>query len=468
MLFNSLHFLIFLPIVVGLYYTLPHKFRWILIFTASCYFYMAFVPKFILILFFIILIDYFSAIAIELNVKNKKRIWLILSLLSNIFLLGFFKYFNFFNENLVSLFSLFKHEFKPLNFDILLPIGLSFHTFQSMSYTIEVYRGTQKAERHLGYFANYVLFFPQMVAGPIERYATLGSELKSNHSPLYENFSQGFKLILFGLFVKMAVADNIAPYVNQIYEAPHLYSSTQVLLAVLLFSFQIYADFYGYSTIALGSAKLLGITIMDNFKTPYLSKSISEFWSRWHISLSTWFRDYLYIPLGGNRVKLPQWTANILIVFMVSGLWHGASWTFVLWGALHGCMLLLERFFNTMFKFKTETKSGFIQSLLIVKTFLLTSFIWIFFRASDFANAKDIIKAIVLNHTIETPSVQIIMAIFFSLILVLSDIILYNSRIDKRLQPLPPIYRWTVYALLLFGLMAMSGTQKLAFIYFQF
>lgn len=468
MLFNSLHFLIFLPIVVGLFYTLPHKFRWILIFTASCYFYMAFVPKFILILFFIILIDYFSAIAIELNVKNKKRIWLILSLLSNIFLLGFFKYFNFFNENLVSLFSLFNHEFKPLNFDILLPIGLSFHTFQSMSYTIEVYRGTQKAERHLGYFANYVLFFPQMVAGPIERYATLGSELKSNHSPLYENFSQGFKLILFGLFVKMAVADNIAPYVNQIYEAPHLYSSTQVLLAVLLFSFQIYADFYGYSTIALGSAKLLGITIMDNFKTPYLSKSISEFWSRWHISLSTWFRDYLYIPLGGNRVKLPQWTANILIVFMVSGLWHGASWTFVLWGALHGCMLLLERFFNTMFKFKTETKSGFIQSLLIVKTFLLTSFIWIFFRASDFANAKDIIKAIVLNHTIETPSVQIIMAIFFSLILVLSDIILYNSRIDKRLQPLPPIYRWTVYALLLFGLMAMSGTQKLAFIYFQF
>ncbi|MEI8138144.1 MAG: MBOAT family O-acyltransferase, partial [Bacteroidota bacterium] len=278
---------------------------------------MVFVPEYILILFLIIAVDYLAALTIERVGGRLKLFYLVASLTANIGLLAFFKYFNFFNENLVSVFSLFGKEFHSSNLNIILPIGLSFHTFQSMSYTIEVYRGKQKAEKHLGYFANYVLFFPQMVAGPIERYDTLGNELKTVHKPLYQNFSDGFKLILFGLFIKMAVADNIAPYVNQIYADPLKYSSLQVLLSVFLFSFQIYADFFGYSTIALGSAKLLGINIMDNFKTPYLAKSVSEFWTRWHISLSTWFRDYLYIPLGGNRVKIPRWSINILIVFMV-------------------------------------------------------------------------------------------------------------------------------------------------------
>lgn len=271
-----------------------------------------------------------------------------------------------------------------MNLDIILPIGLSFHTFQSMSYTIEVYRGKQKAERHLGYFANYVLFFPQMVAGPIERYDSLGNELKREIKPVYRNFSDGFRLILFGLFVKMAIADNIAPFVNEVYHEPLKYSSIQVLAAVFFFSFQIYADFYGYSTIALGCARLLGVTIMDNFKTPYLSRSISEFWSRWHISLSTWFRDYLYIPLGGNRVKLPRWSFNILLVFMVSGLWHGANWTFVIWGALHGVMLLLERYFSLIFKFEIKKQWSLLNILLTIKTFVLTSFIWIFLELKIF------------------------------------------------------------------------------------
>jgi alginate O-acetyltransferase complex protein AlgI len=326
MLFNSLHFLFFLPVVVALYYLLPFRFRWLLIFVSSCYFYMAFVPKYILILYIIIIIDYFSAILIEnSDSPRKKKAFLVLSLLSNILLLAFFKYFNFLNENLASLLNLAGANVEPFNLAILLPIGLSFHTFQSMSYTIEVYRGRQKAEKHFGYFSNYVLFFPQMVAGPIERYDRLGNELKKDHPPLYSNFAHGFRLILFGLFIKMAIADNIAPYVNEVYANPADYSTAQVWVSVLLFSFQIYADFFGYSTIALGSARLLGITIMDNFKTPYLSQSIGEFWNRWHISLSTWFRDYLYIPLGGNRVKVPRWCINIMIVFMVSGLWHGAS-----------------------------------------------------------------------------------------------------------------------------------------------
>jgi D-alanyl-lipoteichoic acid acyltransferase DltB (MBOAT superfamily) len=457
-----------LPCVVALYYLLAQKYRWILIFAASCYFYMAFVPKYILILFFIILVDYFSAIAIESSQKSYKRFWLILSLVSNILLLGFFKYFNFFNENLETIFSLFGKQFSPLNLEIILPIGLSFHTFQSMSYTIEVYKGRQKAERHLGYFANYVLFFPQMVAGPIERYENLGNELKVFHTPLYENFSKGFRLILFGLFIKMTIADNLAPIVNQVYEAPFKYNSLEVLIAIFLFSFQIYADFYGYSTIAVGCARLLGINIMDNFKTPYLSKSISEFWSRWHISLSTWFRDYLYIPLGGNKVKLPHWSLNILIVFMVSGLWHGANWTFVVWGGLHGIMLLFEKYYSKLFNFKIKDTWSFFNLLLVAKTFIVTSFIWIFFRATSFANAKDMIKALLYNWQIPKSDLSLQLPFICVLVVFISDIFLYKSRFDLRLNNLKFYYRWSIYTFILFGLLALAGTQKLAFIYFQF
>lgn len=468
MLFNSLHFLFFLPIVVGLYYLLPFKFRWILIFIASCYFYMVFVPKYILILFLIILIDYVSALTIEKLNGRLRLFYLVASLTANIGLLAFFKYFNFLNENLSTVFSLFGKEFHPSALDIILPIGLSFHTFQSMSYTIEVYRGRQKAERHLGYFANYVLFFPQMVAGPIERYDNLGNELKKNVSPLYDNFSNGFRLILFGLFIKMAVADNIAPYVNQIYNDPLKYNSVQVLTGVFLFSFQIYADFFGYSTIALGSARLLGIKIMDNFNTPYLSKSITEFWTRWHISLSSWFRDYLYIPLGGNRVKLPRWCINILIVFMISGLWHGASWTFVVWGLLHGLFILLERFTSKIFKIEVRDEISVFNIFLIIKTFIITSFIWIFFRAETFEKAKNIFRALLNNWHVPKVEEPVQWALIFSAALIFIDLFIYNSRFDKRLQSANTPARWAVYTVLVFCLMALSGTQKFTFIYFQF
>jgi alginate O-acetyltransferase complex protein AlgI len=468
MLFNSLHFLLFLPLVVGLYYLLPFKFRWLLIFAASCYFYMAFVPKYILILFLIILIDYFSALAIEKATGKKKLYWLVTSLVSNILLLCFFKYFNFLNDNLQSALSIFGVAFHPVNLNIILPIGLSFHTFQSMSYTIEVYRGRQKAERHLGYFANYVLFFPQMVAGPIERYEHLGNELKIDHAPRYQNFSDGFKLILFGLFIKMTIADNLAPFVNSIYQDPLKYNSTEVLAGIFLFSFQIYSDFFGYSTIAQGCARLLGIEIMDNFKTPYLAKSISEFWSRWHISLSTWFRDYLYIPLGGNRVKISRWSLNILIVFMISGLWHGASWTFVVWGILHGILLLLEKYFSVLFKFKIKEGWSFINALLVLKTFVLTSFIWIFFRAESFSKAKDVIKALFRNIRVGYSDISWGFPFFFVALLIVGDLLIYNSRFDKYLSMRNISYRWAVYVILIFCLFALSGTQKFAFIYFQF
>ena len=468
MLFNSLHFLFFLPIAVGFYYLLPPKLRWILIFVSSCYFYMVFIPKYIFILFFIIIIDYFSAIAIEKKQGKIKLLWLIASLSANILLLCFFKYFNFLNDNLAPIFSLFGKEFHPINLQIILPIGLSFHTFQSMSYTIDVYRGKQKAEKHIGYFANYVLFFPQMVAGPIERYDRLGKELKKEQNFIYQNISDGLKLVLFGLFVKMTIADNIAPFVNQIYNDPLKHSSEEVLLGVFMFSFQIYADFFGYSTIALGSARMLGITIMDNFKTPYFSKSVTEFWSRWHISLSTWFKDYLYIPLGGNRVAIPRWSLNILIVFMLSGLWHGANWTFVVWGALHGLVLLIERYFSKIFMFEIKKEWSLLNVFLILKTFIVTSFIWIFFRAENFNKAKEIISVIFINNNIKFNLICLKVPILAIIGLIIFDFFQYNSRFDTKLNTIRSPYRWAIYSFLLFCLFALSGTEKFSFIYFQF
>jgi len=307
-----------------------------------------------------------------------------------------------------------------------------------------------------------------MVAGPIERYDSLGNELHKEVKPQYENFAHGFRLLLFGLFVKTAVADNLAPVVNAVYEHPEGYHSLDVIGAVLLFSFQIYADFYGYSTMALGCARLLGIRIMDNFKTPYLALSVNEFWQRWHISLSSWFRDYLYIPLGGNRVGLPRWMFNILIVFMISGLWHGARWTFVVWGALHGLSIVVERLFAKLTGFKARERLSVVNVLLTLKTFLVVSFIWIFFRAETFAKAKAIIKAMLRNWQVHELRPDYGYALLFVVLLIASDLFFYRQRVDSRLQQVPVYYRWSVYAVLLFCVMALGGVQNYPFIYFQF
>jgi alginate O-acetyltransferase complex protein AlgI len=454
MLFNSLDYLFFLPLVVALYYLLPHRLRWLLIFVSSCFFYMAFIPKYILVLFAIIGIDYTAAIWMEkLNGPPRKRL-LMVSLFANIGILAFFKYFGFANQTLIDFFALFGKEFKNYDLGIILPIGLSFHTFQSMSYAIEVYRGHQKAEKHLGYFANYVLFFPQMVAGPIERYATLGEELRKKQTLNYQNLSAGFRLVLLGFVVKMVVADQLAPFVNQVYASPSEFNQLQIIAALIFFSFQIYADFFGYSLIAQGSARLLGVHIMDNFKTPYLSASVSEFWRRWHISLSTWFRDYVYIPLGGNKISIWRWALNTLIVFGISGLWHGANWTFIVWGLLHGVFLLLEKPFK--------------RYANVFSTFILVSLAWVFFRAPDFQNALQILKGIFItnssgHHWLDywTP--------FCALVLMLILEFSYRKeRFDQLLERIPSVWRWSIYFALLFVLLSMSGTQKFTFIYFQF
>ena len=462
MLFNSLHFLVFFPIVTLLYYLLKHKYRWILLFIASTYFYSAFFLPYILILYFIIIIDYICGILIE-NTKNKAKLfWLLFSIISNIGLLVYFKYYNFFVDVLVNYLPNIKH------LDIILPIGLSFHTFQSLSYTIEVYKGNQKAEKHIGYFANYVLFFPQMVAGPIERYDSLGKELRSKHVFKFKNISKGLRLILYGLFVKMCIADNLAPLVNEFYSNPTQYYSSSAWLALVAFSIQIYADFYGYSTIAVGAARLLGINLMDNFKQPYFATSFYQFWQRWHISLTTWFRNYVFFPIGGSYVNAFRWITNVLLVFSLSGFWHGANYTFIIWGFLHGLFYLIEKGFSNLIPV-TLAKNKIFLTFGAIATFILVTFIWVFFRAENLVKAILVLKQC-FTYTFDAKKELIFgyQTIAMLVVLIFFEVSIYKSRFDKFLQNQNIIIRWSVYILLAFCLLLFSGIQSYQFIYFQF
>ncbi|MFC5283311.1 MBOAT family O-acyltransferase [Pedobacter alpinus] len=391
MLFNSISFAFFFIIVTTLYYVLPHKSRWFLLLAASCYFYMAFVPVYILILAFTIVIDYFAGIYIEKAEGKNKKVLLIVSLVANIGVLAVFKYYNFINDNISVLANSLNLENQIPYLKMLLPIGLSFHTFQAMSYTIEVYRGNQKAERHFGIYSLYVMFYPQLVAGPIERPQNILPQMHVKHHFSYLNMVEGLKQMIWGFFKKLVVADRLSIYVDTVYPNPELHNGTTVVISSIFFAIQIYCDFSGYSDIAIGCAKTMGFDFMTNFKRPYFSKSISEFWSKWHISLSTWFRDYLYIPLGGNRVSKSKRYFNLFLVFIISGLWHGASYNFIIWGFLHGIYQVLglvskplfvsvESHLNTIsLKFWNFTKG--------VGVFCLVTFAWIFFRAPTLDDA---------------------------------------------------------------------------------
>src|SRR5205085_2655138 len=343
MLFNSLSFLVFFPVTTLLYFLLPQRARWPFLLGCSALFYAAFVPAYLVILLFMVLIDYAAGILIERATGGRRRGYLVFSLLANIGLLGVFKYFNFLNDNLHALARFLDWNYPVQNLRIVLPIGLSFHTFQSMAYTIEVYRGRQRAERHPGIYALYVMFWPQLVAGPIERPQNLLPQFRQRHTFEADRVFDGLRQMLWGLFKKVVVADRLAALVDSVYAEPRAFGGAWLICATFAFSFQIYCDFSGYSDIAIGAARVLGYRLMTNFDRPYASASVAEFWRRWHISLSTWFRDYLYVPLGGSRVPLARWCLNIAVVFLVSGLWHGASWTFVIWGALHGLYLIGSR-----------------------------------------------------------------------------------------------------------------------------
>lgn len=470
MLFNTIEFMLFFPLVTALYYLLPHRWRWMMLLAASCFFYMWFIPKYILILLVTIVIDYAAGILIEkvqsgtappLSTPHSPLSTLILtiSIVSTCLVLFIFKYLNFCSENLVALAQHFGWAHPSRVLSIALPIGLSFHTFQSLSYVIEVYRGNQRAERHFGYYALYVMFYPQLVTGPIERPQSLLRQLHTEQPFRYENIANGLRLILFGLFLKMVVADNLGTMVDAVYAAPHDYGRADILLAMSLYSFQIYGDFFGYSSIALGCALAMGITLTDNFRSPYLSTSIRDFWRRWHISLSSWFRDYLYIPLGGNRVPLPRWMFNTMVVFTVCGLWHGANWTFMLWGAAYGVLLIAERFLRG----RNKGDSWW----FVVPTFLTVTLLWSVFRAPSFESLGNLYAALIngggSSHLHTGVYVWVALAAFIAL-----DIFLRNTRFDVWCSRLAMPLRWGIYAVMIFSIIVFSSVEQYPFIYFQF
>jgi alginate O-acetyltransferase complex protein AlgI len=476
MIFNSFAFLLFFPLVTALYFLFPYKFRWSILLAASCYFYMFFKAVYILILFFTIVIDYIAGIYLEkVTDPKRKKALLILSLTANIGVLAIFKYFNFFNSNLSGL--LFWSGYSnPIPFlNILLPIGLSFHTFQAMSYTIEVYRGNQKAEHHFGIYALYVMFYPQLVAGPIERPQNLLHQFHEKHvfNALY--VSEGLKRMLIGFFKKVVVADRLAIYVKAVFNNYPEHGSATIVLAFLFFAVQIYCDFSGYSDIAIGSAKVMGFNLMENFKRPYFAKSISEFWSRWHISLSSWFKDYVYLPLGGNRVGKGKLYFNLFTVFMISGLWHGANWTFIVWGALHGVYLIsgmITKDWRTHLVKKMGLENNLILNFLNIGfTILLVTLGWIFFRAVSLTQAWSMIKGIIVfkpGFFIGEPSY------FLYDVIAITALFLYEFKQEYGLPSLQFLHnerlfvRMTTYVFLVLIILLFGVFDGSQFIYFQF
>ncbi len=398
MLFNSLHFLIFFPIVVMLYFGMPARWRWGLLLVASYYFYGCWRVEYLSLIVLSTIIDYVAGIQIDkAETKARKKLFLSFSLLTNLGLLFTFKYFNFFTDSVESVFSTFNILYHMPELRVLLPVGISFYTFQTLSYTIDVYKGRRSAERHFGIFAVYVSFFPQLVAGPIERSTNLLPQFHEKHSFSKERLYSGIRLMLWGFFKKVVVADRLAYYVDQVYNAPTTHSTSSLVIATYLFAYQIYCDFSGYSDIAIGSARVMGYDLMTNFKQPYFSRSIREFWKRWHISLSSWFQDYVYIGLGGNRVGKFRWYSNLMITFMVSGLWHGANWTFVVWGFLHGFYLIFSIWTTTIRKtiadaLRLSSVHWLDQVWKVFVTFHLALLAWVFFRANNLNEAFYILQ----------------------------------------------------------------------------
>lgn len=485
MLFNSLHFALFFPIVFALYFILNPKYRWVLLLIASYYFYMSWNPIYILLILFSTVVDYFVAILInKTQEKNKRRLLLYISLLANLGLLFIFKYYNFFDEAVADIASVFGYEHSRSVINILLPVGISFYTFQTLSYTIDVYTKKQSAQKHFGKFALYVSFFPQLVAGPIERSTHLMPQFDQTFSFDYLRITNGLKLMFWGLFKKIVIADRLSLIVNQVYGNPADYDGFALLLATFLFAFQIYCDFSGYSDVAIGCAKVFGFDLMDNFRIPYYSKSISEFWKRWHISLSTWFRDYVYIPLGGNRTLKWRWYFNLFITFFISGIWHGAAWTFVIWGALHGFYLIFAIVFHSS-KEKVNGALRLYQNTVVKKiiqiftTFLLVDFAWIFFRAGSVPDAMLIIRKIFtmdLNIHSWIMSLYTIgvdrngLIISFLSIFLMEMVHFYdrgNSFIEK-LNGLNRWKRWSIYYFFIFYFLFFGTFSQQGFIYFQF
>lgn len=428
-------------------------------------------PAYIILIVASTLVDYFVGLSMKDSSDSKKKKLLMLSLFTNLGLLFVFKYFNFFSDNIYSLISSMGFEMNKPTLSVLLPVGISFYTFQTLSYTIDVYRGNIPAEKHLGKFALYVSFFPQLVAGPIERAKNLIPQLQKNDQQLdYQNFVVGLTQVIHGLFKKVVVADTLGIYVDSIYNNYELHEGFTLLFATYLFAFQIYCDFSGYSDMAIGIARMLGYRFMDNFRLPYFSKSVTEFWRRWHISLSSWLKDYLYISLGGNRKGKWNTYRNLMITMLLGGLWHGASWNFIFWGALNGSYLTIERYLNV--------KSWNLNSNWIKKIFFsficfnLICLTWVYFRAQTFEQANYVVRNIFTSNflSFKITDIQILMniGVGVALLLAIDFLVMRKNSYDKlfNTKSTPWLIAFNVFLLLIIVLFGVSeGSQ---FIYFQF
>ena len=478
MLFNSAGYIVFFTIVCLVYFILPKKLKRVFLLLASYFFYSCWNLKYSLVMLFSTVATYLTAIAMDMvGAKKKKKIYLGLCFFVNLAILFVFKYYSFTVNFINKILGIAALSIDMPVIDVLLPVGISFYTFQALGYIVDVYRGEIKAERNFINYALFVSFFPQLVAGPIERSKNLLTQIDNLGHRRYENLSKGLLYILWGFFLKLVIADRAAIFVNQVFDGYQGYSYIFLCYAALLFAVQIYCDFYSYSIIAKGSAKVLGYDLMDNFRAPYLSKSITEFWRRWHISLSTWFKDYLYIPLGGNRKGAFRKHLNVLIVFLVSGLWHGANYTFVLWGLIHGVFNILEDSLKGITK---GIRDNFIyRNIRRLITFVVAVLSFVIFRSKNIGAAKSYLLGIFkrqagsLDASIAFPYEDTVILLIAIAILIVIDILIYNKvKLADNIERRSLIVRWPIYiflliATLIFGIYG-PGYSEAQFIYFQF
>ena len=481
MLFNSIDFAIFLPIVFILYWFVTNKslkLQNLLIVAASYLFYGWWDWRFLSLILFSTLVDYTVGIALskEEN-ETKRKFWLWTSIIVNLGFLGFFKYYNFFLDNFITAFSFFGREIQANSLNIILPVGISFYTFQTLSYSIDVYKRKLEPTKDFIAFSAYVSFFPQLVAGPIERASNLLPQFYTKRTFDYSKAVDGMRQILWGLFKKIVIADNCAEYANLIFNNSEDYSGSTLVLGALFFTFQIYGDFSGYSDIAIGTSRLFGFNLMRNFAFPYFSRDIAEFWRRWHISLSTWFRDYLYIPLGGSKGGTRMKVRNTFIIFIVSGFWHGANWTFVVWGflnALYFLPLLLTNSNRINLHIVAEGKylPTIKEAFLMLTTFTLTVFAWIFFRADNIGHAISYISGIFSIKLFSVPNLEGMPQAMTTITLItLFVFVEWLGRSGKfaleRIDWFPKFLRYSLYAGIILVIVVFDGEQQ-DFIYFQF
>jgi D-alanyl-lipoteichoic acid acyltransferase DltB (MBOAT superfamily) len=471
MLFNTWEFALFLPLVLAAYYTLAHRWQNRLLLLASYVFYGWWDYRFAALLGASTAFDFYLALKIDAaGDERRRKHLLILSCISNLTLLGFFKYFNFFADSFAAMAASAGVSLDVPTLRIILPVGISFYTFQSLSYTVDVYRRNLPATRSLVDFALFVSFFPHLVAGPIVRATKLLPQIQLTRVVTWDHLSSGLVLILIGLFRKIAIADSVAPIVNQIFSRPDTQGSATLLVGVYLFSVQIYCDFAGYSEIARGVARLFGIELTENFQQPYFSTSITEFWRRWHISLSSWLRDYLYVPLGGNRHGRLATYRNLFITMLLGGLWHGANWTFVVWGALHGTYLAVHKLIGGARRAEADAAATAPWPVRLAKglaTFNLVCFTWIFFRAEDFAHAWTYLRGIAaMTGGLRT---EYLSALVIALVLLIP-----LDAAQRTFRSATPVLGWpwpvraVAYAAMVLAMFALRTNESVPFIYFQF